>query len=457
MFPRKQRLPYREDSAALFESIRHLPWPVFIDSARPMVEQGRFDIITAAPFQTLITRGETTEIQAGGATLKSTDDPFELLRSQLAFSSHAAQPDLPFAGGAIGTFSYDLGRRIERLPDSMEHADELPEMSVGIYDWALVVDHVERCSWLGGEGRDPETERIWEKLIDLFSHPGGSQERPFRLLTPIHSSLSRAGYLERFNRIQSYIREGDCYQVNFAQCFEAAVEGDAWTAYKRLRRINPAPFSAYLELPFASILSSSPERFLRVSQRRVQTCPIKGTAPRRTDSREDRRELGRLAASAKDRAENLMIVDLLRNDLGKVCKTGSVVVSALFEIQSFARVHHMVSTVEGDLAQGEDALSLLRSCFPGGSITGAPKLRAMEIIEELEDSRRGVYCGSIGYIGFDGGMDCNIAIRTLVSQSDRISFWAGGGIVADSSADAEYQEILDKTAAIFETLECSSG
>jgi para-aminobenzoate synthetase component 1 len=269
------------------------------------------------------------------------------------------------------------------------------------------------------------------------------------------ANLSRSEYQNRFERIQSYILEGDCYQVNFAQSFEAEVEGDPWAAYRRLRRINPAPFSAYLETPHGSVLCSSPERFLRLQKRWVQTRPIKGTARRRDDPAADRRMAEGLAASDKDRAENLMIVDLLRNDLGKVCRTGSVEVTGLFEIESFARVHHLVSTIEGILAAGEDALSLLRACFPGGSITGAPKLRAMQIIEELEGRRRGVYCGAVGYIGFEGGMDTNIAIRTLVVRQNRLRFWSGGGIVYDSRVDAEYQESLDKAAAIFEMLACS--
>ncbi|MDJ0805682.1 MAG: aminodeoxychorismate synthase component I [Gammaproteobacteria bacterium] len=455
--PRKQRLAYHEDSALLFESIRDLPWPVFLDSARPMVEQGRYDIISAAPFQTLITRGQTTEIRTASTRRLSTEDPFELLRGELAVSLLSPGLDLPFAGGAIGYFSYDLARRIEQLPAALKPLEDMPEMAIGLYDWALVVDHIERCSWLVSAGSDPATAARWASLLERLSRPPEhSVTQTFRLQSPIHSSLNRTDYQQRFNRIQRYIREGDCYQVNFAEYFQADVEGDAWEAYKRLRRINPAPFSAYLEFPFGRVLSSSPERFLKVNQRHVQTCPIKGTAPRHVLPEQDQAAASQLNESVKDRAENLMIVDLLRNDLGKVCEIGSVEVTSLFEVQSFARVHHLVSVVEAVLAGGQDAMSLLRACFPGGSITGAPKLRAMQIIEELETARRGIYCGSIGYIGFAGAMDSNIAIRTLVNQSNRISFWAGGGIVADSSAAAEYQEILDKSAAIFEMLDSCS-
>jgi para-aminobenzoate synthetase component I len=240
--------------------------------------------------------------------------------------------------------------------------------------------------------------------------------------------------------------------VNFAQRFRGRLHGEPWAAYRRLRQVNPAPYGAYLANPLLTLLSSSPERFLRLSNGRVETRPIKGTAPRSPEPSRDEALRQGLAQSAKDRAENLMIVDLLRNDLGRVCRVGSVRVSKLFDIESFARVHHMVSTIEGELDSGRDAFDLLRACFPGGSITGAPKRRAMEIIEELEDCRRGIYCGSIGYIGFDGTMDSNIAIRTLTVRDNELEFWAGGGIVADSQASAEYQETLDKAAAILEAL-----
>jgi para-aminobenzoate synthetase component 1 len=443
------------DSAELFAAVRDLPWPVFIDSARPMVAQGRYDIITAAPYQTLIAEGGTTRIQRAGSLSESREDPFELLRRSLAGEVISDGLELPFRGGAIGYFGYDLARRIEQLPRLALADDGMPEMAVGIYDWAYVADHVERCAWLVGQGRDSATTTRWEGLLRRFTRPEVPQTQSFHLRTPVCANLSRSEYQNRFERIQSYILEGDCYQVNFAQSFEAEVEGDPWAAYRRLRRINPAPFSAYLETPHGSVLCSSPERFLRLQKRWVQTRPIKGTARRRDDPAADRRMAEGLAASDKDRAENLMIVDLLRNDLGKVCRTGSVEVTGLFEIESFARVHHLVSTIEGILAAGEDALSLLRACFPGGSITGAPKLRAMQIIEELEGRRRGVYCGAVGYIGFEGGMDTNIAIRTLVVRQNRLRFWSGGGIVYDSRVDAEYQESLDKAAAIFEMLACS--
>ncbi|MCU7918214.1 MAG: aminodeoxychorismate synthase component I [Candidatus Thiodiazotropha sp. (ex Epidulcina cf. delphinae)] len=453
MTPCFQRLPYHSDSADLFETIRHQQWSVFLDSGRPAISQGRYDILAASPYLTLVTRGEETEICDRSGRQLSFEDPLALLRGYLSSPLLPSHPEIPFIGGAIGYFSYDLARRWLRLPALMEQRETLPQMAIAFYDWALVVDHESRASWLVSlVGEDWGTERVRSELVQGFSHPVSRAERSFRLSSEIRSNLSRAAYADRFARIQHYIREGDCYQVNFAQRFSGMIEGDAWSLYRHLRQVNPSPFSAFMDYPFATILSTSPERFLHLHRGRVETRPIKGTRPRNEDPHNDSQLRRSLATSEKDRAENLMIVDLLRNDLGRVCKTGSVKVPALFDIESFAQVHHMVSTVSGELDPGRDALDLLRACFPGGSITGAPKLRAMEIIDELEQAQRGLYCGSIAYIGMDGSMDSNIAIRSLVIRDRCLDFWAGGGIVADSGEEAEYQESLDKASAIFTAL-----
>jgi len=445
-------LPYRPDSAELFDALADEPWAVFLDSGHPRASGGRWDILAARPHATLVTRGGVTEYRQGDSVECSKADPFDCLRSALS-ASPASQP-LPFIGGGIGYFAYDLARRLERLPELAEDAEAMPEMAVGLYDWAVLVDHARRESWLVASGRRAMSERQWQDLIALFSAPPAPRRRtPFRVTGPVCSNLTHAAYRERFARIQAYIRAGDCYQVNLAQRFACPVSGDPWPAYRALRQINPAPFSAYLHLPWATVLSSSPERFLEVRGPQVVTRPIKGTRPRHADPEQDAALARELAASAKDRAENLMIVDLLRNDLGKVCMPGSVKVPGLFQVEHYATVHHLVSTVSGRLAPGQDAVALLRAAFPGGSITGAPKLRAMQIIEALEPHRRGVYCGAIGYLGYNGDMDTNIAIRTLVWSGDTLRFWAGGGIVADSDADAEYQECLDKAAAVIRLLE----
>jgi para-aminobenzoate synthetase component 1 len=309
---------------------------------------------------------------------------------------------------------------------------------------------LQQQSWLVGYGL---AENLIANLVKQFSELSAIRaSRDFHVLQAPQSNMSRNAYANAFSRIKHYLKEGDCYQINLTQRFASPCQGDPWTAYQALRQINAAPFSAYLNLPDAQVLSSSPERFLKVTDSQVETKPIKGTRPRKAGSAQDALQMRALASSEKDRAENVMIVDLLRNDIGRCCRKGSVSVPALFAIETYATVHHLVSTVTGELAAGKHALDLLRSCFPGGSITGAPKIRAMEIIEELEPHRRGIYCGSIGYIGFDGNMDTNIAIRTLVHNQGHIRFWVGGGIVNDSVESEEYQECFDKAAALLQLL-----
>lgn len=308
----------------------------------------------------------------------------------------------------------------------------------------------------------------WHKLIKRSSEkPSKNKQKPdiFKVTGKIKSNLDFKQYARAFDRIQAYIRAGDCYQVNLTQRFSAPATGRLWNTYQTLKKINPAPFSAYFNTPFGEILSASPERFLSVqcenggankparTRYKVSTKPIKGTRPRSSNPVEDQTLINELKTSIKDRAENVMIVDLLRNDLGRVCQSGTVNVPKLFDVESYATVHHLVSTVEGTLDKNEDAISLLRASFPGGSITGAPKIRAMEIIEEIEPHRRGIYCGALGYIDFNGNMDTNIMIRSLIYNQGEVRYWVGGGIVHDSKVDEEYQETLDKGAALLKLLE----
>ncbi len=442
-------LPYFADSAKLFSLIVNQPWAVFLDSGYPASNQGRIDILAANPVCTLVTRGESTEITRNHQVRISKDDPFELIKQQLSGYDLDAQ-GLPFNGGAIGYFSYDLARRLEKLPAIAEDAEHIPEMAIGIYDWAVVVDHYQQTTHLVAQRCD---ELSWQALLKQFSQlPTEQIKTDFNVLSPVRANMDQQDYRRAFNKIKQYLKEGDCYQVNLAQRFVADCEGDPWVAYQTLRQLNAAPFSAYLNMPGVQLLSSSPERFLKVTDGVVETKPIKGTRPRGFNDIDDQQHVEDLQNSQKDRAENLMIVDLLRNDISKTCQKGSVKVPLLFDVESYATVHHLVSTVTGVLAEDQQALDLLRSCFPGGSITGAPKIRSMEIIEELEPHRRGVYCGAIGYIGFNGNMDTNIAIRTLVHSEGTIRFWAGGGIVNDSVADDEYQECFDKAAALLDLL-----
>ena len=446
-------LPYLAESADRFEALADRPWSMFLDSGRGYGALGRYDILAADPVATLVTRDRLTEIRAGGEVRLSREDPFALVRELLG----APRPDasgVPFTGGALGYFAYDLAWRVERLPVRSTPADGVPEMAVGIYDWALVTDHAERRSFLVSQGRYPATRAQWGELVARFSAPPAARvRRPFRVVGELTTNLPRAEYGAAFRRVKHYLREGDCYQVNLARRFTAPVEGDPWLAYRTLRTINTAPFAAYLNLPGVQVLSASPERFLRLEAGAVETRPIKGTRPRSVEPTMDWALAEELRASPKDRAENVMIVDLLRNDLGRSCAIGSVRVPELFRVEHYATVHHLVSAVTGRLAAGEDAVNLLRGCFPGGSITGAPKLRSMEVIEELEPHRRSVYCGAIGWLGHNGDMDTNIAIRTLVHTEGEMRCWAGGGIVMDSEEGAEYQETLDKAAAMLRLLE----
>ncbi|SJM96263.1 aminodeoxychorismate synthase, subunit I [Crenothrix polyspora] len=443
-------LPYFANSAELFSVIAEEPWSVFLDSGYPYSNQGRYDILASDPVCTLLTHGDVTEITQDGKSIQSTANPFDLVKQQFLPVCAENDFDLPFNGGAIGYFSYDLARRLETLPTIAEDAEHIAEMAVGIYSWAVIVDHHQQKSYLVGQAIDSQ---VWQCLIKQFSCvPAQPVADDFKVVGEIACNMDKPAYAYAYNRIKAYLKEGDCYQVNLSQRFVAQCQGNPWTAYQRLRAINSAPFSCYLNLPEVQILSSSPECFLKVSHGVVETKPIKGTRPRKQDSVEDTAQINGLTRSSKDQAENVMIVDLLRNDISKTCKKGSVQVPKLFAVESYATVHHLVSTVTGVLADGQHALDLLKSCFPGGSITGAPKIRAMEVIEELEPNRRGIYCGAIGYIGFNGNMDSNIAIRTLVHSGGTIRFGVGGGIVNDSVLEEEYQECFDKAAALLDLL-----
>jgi para-aminobenzoate synthetase component 1 len=453
--PRLTAIPYLPDSSHWYRRIRHLPHPVWLDSGYPQSRYGRYDIIAAAPALLLETRADRTQIFQGSTMLaQSTANPFALLQEHLPVASPPAL-DLPFCGGAIGFFSYDLARRLEALPATSTQDIDLPEMRVGIYHWAIVQDHEQARAWLVElDNAEAPNEITAEQVFHDLKKNIKSGDNSFSI-SRIESNLKVEEYANAFARIQAYLHAGDCYQVNFAQRFSADYEGDPFTAYLALRAALPSPFSAFMESDRQAILSLSPERFLRVNQAIAETEPIKGTIARGPDPVSDQRQAEVLQESLKDRAENLMIVDLLRNDLSKSCT--DVQVPALFQLQSFANVHHLVSKICARLKPGVSPLRILQDCFPGGSITGAPKIRAMEIIEELEPTRRSIYCGSLGYISADGKMDTNIAIRTLACDGSRIHCWGGGGIVADSEVEKEYQESITKVKVLLETLTTRFG
>ncbi|MDV5357007.1 aminodeoxychorismate synthase component 1 [Enterobacter asburiae] len=443
--PAQLSLPWHPEAAEFyFAPLSAQPWAMLLHSGHADHPHNRFDILVADPLTTLTTQGEIT-YQDGRA---SQGDPLGLLQQALDACGLHAEPanEFPFQGGALGLFGYDLGRRFEKLPSLAAKDIAIPDMAVGIYDWALIVDHKLQRVTLLSHG-DITARLAW--LESQIAPP----QATFRLTSAWQANMSRAEYGEKFRQVQAWLRSGDCYQVNLAQRFQARYSGDEWQAFVRLNGENRAPFSAFLRLPQGAILSLSPERFIRLTGDEIETRPIKGTLPRLADAQADAEQAVRLAASPKDRAENVMIVDLMRNDIGRVAVAGSVRVPELFVVEPFPAVHHLVSTVTAKLPRGRHASDLLRAAFPGGSITGAPKVRAMAIIDELEPHRRNAWCGSIGYLSVCGNMDTSITIRTVTACDGQLYCSAGGGIVADSDEDAEYQETFDKVNRILRQLE----
>ena len=419
---------------------------VLLDSALVRPGLGRYSYVTADPFLVVRSKGRKVEVVEQGTVTHVDDNPFAVLKRLLSdFRTSRREGGPPFQGGAVGYFGYEMGGLLERLPGKAVDDLSLPDMTVAFYDWVVAFDHVGRKAWLittkfSREGRDRwARDRIRRGSFGTASSNG----MPIAA-THFRSNFTPKRYLESVDRVMEYIVAGDIYQANISQRFEATVESDSWELYQAMRNTNPAPFGAYLGYPDFSVLSASPEQFLRVEDGFVETRPMKGTRPRGATPEEDARLAGELASSDKDRAENIMIVDLLRNDLGRVCIPGTILVPELFTVEQYPNVHQMVSSVTGKLKEENDVVDLLSACFPGGSVTGAPKIRAMEIIDEIEPVQRGVYCGAIGYIGFDGSMQLSIPIRTMVKKGEKVYLQVGGGIVADSDPESEYRETLDK-------------
>jgi para-aminobenzoate synthetase component 1 len=487
MPPLVEELVPAPDPVRCCERLDGLPYRLLLDSAVADARLGRYSFLTADPVAVVRSKGGEVECLDLVTRTRRTErgDPLSALRALVQPYSTSAVAGLPpFQGGMAGYVAYDWGLTLERLPAPRYDDLALPDIVMAVYDWVLAWDHASSQAWLISTGL-PETtpseraaraamraaavkERIRQAparpLPPAPLPPASSHPRTFapsHLVDPVwwpaslqlNSSFTRDAYLAAVERVREYIFAGDIFQANLSQRFEAPFHQPAWDFYRCLRERNAAPFAAYLDFPEAQIVSASPERFLRVDAAgHVETRPIKGTRPRGVGPEHDAALGQALAESAKDRAENLMIVDLMRNDLSRVCAPGTVRVSELFSLEHYATVHHLVSTVVGELGPGADAIDLLRASFPGGSITGAPKLRAMEVIAELEPSRRGVYCGSIGYWSLSGELDTSIAIRTALVQGSRIYFSAGGGIVADSDPEQEYLETLHKARAMIDAL-----
>jgi para-aminobenzoate synthetase component 1 len=452
-------LPHNMGSDELFERLRDLPDAIWLDSGKPRGIQGRFDIISACPDTVVETINGVSSITNAQGTTESLEDPFEIAKRLLDELQPIKKPDYaPFYCGLIGYFGYDLGTQIMGVEQQTAEVADLPDMRIGRYLWSLVIDHQSGKNTLLFHPKTSVNlrEEIAGRLL-AEDYIASSENTDFKITERFKETVSQQQYQSAVDRIKDYIAEGDCYQTNYAQHFSALFQGDLLQAYRQLRQVIPSPYSVFWQWGSKALLSMSPERFIKTStdgsEIRVETKPIKGTVLRGKTVSEDQENAIQLMNSQKDRAENLMIVDLLRNDLGKTCVPGSITVPRLFDLESFANVHHLVSTVQGVLSTDKSALDLLKGCFPGGSITGAPKKRSMEIIEELEPVKRSAYCGAIGYFCASGQMDTNIAIRTLVADNQRLHCWGGGGIVADSAAESEYQESINKIRLILDTLE----
>lgn len=498
--PIVQEISSRAGPFSLFQVFAADPLVCYLDSAMGGQKLGRFSVIASRPFAILQSKGGIVRVGGPRGWKELRASPFDVLRCILdLFPSEREGPGGPFAGGAIGYLGYDLRTHIERLPAASVDDIGMPDCHVCFYDHAVVYDHTSMRAWVvvrpiaprgpapdtTGEALGPMLGR-WLRVPDsgpealraarrrlnelqtrlasagarfLGPKSGGSRLGPSATgtrrppqRTRLVSNFERRDYLATIARAKDYIRAGDIYQVNLSQRFSVPLRGNGLELFRRLRCANPAPFSAYLRAGGVEIVSASPERFLRLTGRRVETRPIKGTRPRGGNTQEDLRLSAALLASEKDKAEHVMIVDVERNDLGRVCEIGTVKTTELMVLESYATVHHLVSTVEGRLREDKNAIDLLLATFPGGSITGAPKIRAMEIIDELEPTARGIYTGSIFYLGFDGDMDSSIVIRTCVLKDGVAHFSVGGGIVADSDPEAEYEETLDKGRALMEAL-----
>ena len=434
----------------LFAGLCDRPGAFFLDSAQPAGGLGRYSFIGFEPFLVFRASGRAICLRRAECEENFQGEVFAELEKLLGKYRCAVRPEIPFPGGAVGYFSYEFGARLERVACSHAVDSAGPEVELGFYDGVLAFDEVARRAFMVANPVDQASgDTIFQRLerslnqMQVRSHPATKSG-----VTEPHAHFRKDDYLRAIVRIKDYIAAGDVYQVNLTQCFEAPLACHPYQLYQRLRRQSPAPFASYLNFDSLQVVSSSPERFLRIQNGRVETRPIKGTRPRGKTPVEDARLLQELVASDKDRAELLMIVDLERNDLGRVCEPGSINVEELFKIESHPRVHHLVANVSGRLRAECDAIDCLRAMLPGGSITGAPKIRAMQIIDELERARRGVYTGAIGYLGFDGNCDLNIAIRTIICAGGRACYHVGGGIVWDSDPEAEYQETLDKGVAM---------
>lgn len=452
-----KELPYFADNAVYFNYLRTLSDPVWLDSAYPHTTQGRYDILAALPQSILKISNNRTLIGAPNNFNSVSTDIFSLLQKTLSEQKKNIvlsknMPSLPFYGGAIGFCSYDFGQNLLGLINKKIRNISLPDAYIAIYSWAIVTDHLKKKTYFVSYLSHAEINNIYLSLLKQGTRDKLQVFTNFQLKTTFKAEINFVEYAAAFKQIQRYLAEGECYQINYSQRFTAEYVGDVYAAYLALRSKNPAPFSAYFPCGQSTILSFSPECFISVKDKQASTFPIKGTIARGENAQEDKRLAARLMSSQKDHAENIMIVDLMRNDFNKICLPRSVRVERLCQLESFANVHHLVSQVTGKLPCDKTALDLLKACFPGGSITGAPKYRVVQLIDSLEAHRRHIYCGSIFSYDIFEQFHSNIAIRTMLAEDSKLYLDGGGGIVRDSVLETEYAESITKVQKIMSLL-----
>ncbi len=436
-------LPYQENSSIWFDKFASSRTPIFLDSCfqanNHLNDFNRYDLICWDPFIEIIQKGFKTLIIKDGTSFLS-DESFaeivDVIYSGL-LDNYENNSLLPFTGGLIGYLSYEFGQKSTK--DTV-----LPHARANAYKNTILVDHLEKKTYFISFDKKRDAELIYDQCLN---HEKEIIDE-FVITEPIVNIESFEDYKRKFNKIQQYIIDGDVYQVNLATKFSTKYSGDPWVFYKKFREINKSPYMAYLKFEDYAIISGSPEQFISVNGSTITSRPIKGTMPRGDDPKTDCDNYEKLSSSEKDKAENLMIVDLIRNDLGKNCDTGSVNVKKLFTIESYPNVHHLVSSIEGQLKKEISPWTAFCDSFPGGSITGAPKKRSIEIISELESFSREVYCGSIFYLSFNKTLNSNIAIRSLIAYDEKLEYFSGGGITKSSTVKGEYNEIFNKAANI---------
>jgi anthranilate synthase component 1 len=424
---------------------------------------GRYSFIGSGPVTTIVSHGDQVEVREGARMERRTADVLEVTRAILGRHPPVPDPSLPrFTGGAVGYFGYDLVRPMERLPNRPADDVNLPTCYLAVADTVIIFDHVRHTMKIvanvavdgdGGTAYRRAVEKV-EQVYDRLRTPIVLPSNGGRIHPAMDTDMPVAAFLGAVDRAKEYIRAGDIFQVVLSRRFSATVEDvDALNIYRALRTVNPSPYMFFLDFEDVKIIGSSPELLVRLEGDVVETRPIAGTRPRGATEEEDRALAAQLLADEKERAEHVMLVDLGRNDLGRVCQYGTVRVTDLMSVERFSHVMHIVSDVQGQLRQGLDAVDVLRACFPAGTVTGAPKVRAMEIIDELEPVARGPYAGAVGYLGFSGNMDTAITIRTIVMVGGRAYVQAGAGIVADSVPEREYVETVNKAKALVRALE----